>query len=231
MTRHDEHVDLVGLVGSQLSNAEVAAAHAHLQDCDECRQELTEVVAGHALLSRSATTLAAGAPPRRARAVRAEDPLPSLPRPSARRRARLPVLAAAAAAIALVAVLVGVFGPSDEERTTPPLAQERSATLEPVEGDGSGTVSMTSRPGEPEHMVIKTSGLPVPETGQFYYAWLLDPATNKMLPLGQVWPDGSTSFDLDASLIAAYSAIDVSLEEDDGDPEHSPVSVLRATYA
>ncbi len=230
MTRHDEHVDLVGLVGSQLSNAEVAAAHAHLQDCNECRQELSEVVAGHALLSRSAATLTAGPAPRRARTTPVEEPLPPMQRPSRAHRARKPVVAALAA-VALVAVFFGVSNALDQDQPAPPQAQERSATLEPVEGDGAGTVSMTSRPGEPEHMVIKTSGLPVPETGQFYYAWLLDPATNKMLPLGQVWPDGSTSFDLDAALIAAYSAIDVSLEEDDGDPEHSPVSVLRATYA
>ena len=138
---------------------------------------------------------------------------------------------AAAAALALLAVLVGVFGPSGDERPDPPVAQERSATLEPVEGDGAGTVSMTSSPGRPAHMVIETSGLPALADGQFYYAWLLDPATNKMLPLGQVWPDGSTSFDIDEALIGSYSAIDVSLEDDDGDPQHSPISVLRATYA
>jgi len=32
-------------------------------------------------------------------------------------------------------------------------------------------------------------------------------------------------------LVASYSAIDVSLEADDGNPGHSVTSVLRATYA
>ena len=62
-------------------------------------------------------------------------------------------------------------------------------------------------------------------------AWLLDPTTNKMLPLGQVGPSGTASFEVSDHLLAAYSAVDVSLEEDDGDPQHSPTSVLRATYA
>ena len=52
-----------------------------------------------------------------------------------------------------------------------------------------------------------------------------------MLPLGQVGPNGSASFDLDNALLDSYSAIDVSLEDDDGDPGHSVTSVLRGSYA
>lgn len=231
MSTSDEHVDLVGLVGCDLSNSDVALARTHLQTCAGCRDELADVVAGHALLTRSAATLSADAAPRRIRTLRSEDTLPPLQRPSGLRRARVPVLAAAAA-LALVAVLVGVFGPSgDDEPAAPTASVERSATFEPIEGDGTGTVSMTSAKGRPAHMVIEASGLPSLKSGEFYYAWLLDPVTNKMLPLGQVWPDGSSTFDIDDALIGSYSAIDVSLEQDDGDPQHSPTSVLRATYA
>jgi anti-sigma-K factor RskA len=80
-------------------------------------------------------------------------------------------------------------------------------------------------------MTINTHDLPATHDGQFYYAWLLDPTTNKMLPLGQVGPSGTASFEVSDHLLAAYSAVDVSLEDDDGDPQHSPTSVLRATYA
>ena len=52
----------------------------------------------------------------------------------------------------------------------------------------------------------------------------------KMLPLGQVTPGRVATFEIPESLVAAYSAIDVSLEADDGDPGHSVTSVLRATY-
>jgi hypothetical protein len=80
-------------------------------------------------------------------------------------------------------------------------------------------------------MTISTHDLPAARDGQFYYAWLLDPTTNKMLPLGQVGPSGTASFEVSDRLLAAYAAVDVSLEDDDGDPQHSPTSVLRASYA
>ncbi|MET1007427.1 MAG: hypothetical protein ABWX96_17890 [Propionibacteriaceae bacterium] len=44
-------------------------------------------------------------------------------------------------------------------------------------------------------------------------------------------PNGTASFEVSATLLTAYSAVDVSLEDDDGNPQHSPTSVLRATYA
>lgn len=229
MSTSDEHADLAGLVGHELANAEVAVVRDHLERCDQCRDELVDVVCGHSLLSRSAATLSAGPAPRRARTPEPEAALPPLQLP-ARHRPRLTLLAAAAA-LAVAAVLTGVFWPSGDDEAPSPPAAVRSATLEPVEGDGSGTVSMRSQPGGPAQMVIETSGLPDPDQGEFYYAWLLDPETNKMLPLGQVRPDGSSTFDVDDSLIGSYSAIDVSLEQDDGDPQHSPISVLRASYA
>ena len=99
-----------------------------------------------------------------------------------------------------------------------------------MEGSGSGTVSMTET-GTVAVMRIVTQDLRPLEPGKFYYAWLLDPVTNKMLPLGQVGPDGTVSFEVSPILLASYSAIDVSLESDDGDPGHSPRSVLRAVYA
>ena len=80
-------------------------------------------------------------------------------------------------------------------------------------------------------MRMTPTALPTAPRGEFYYAWLFDPRTNKMLPLGQVTPGRVATFEIPESLVAAYSAIDVSLEADDGDPAHSVTSVLRATYA
>jgi hypothetical protein len=48
---------------------------------------------------------------------------------------------------------------------------------------------------------------------------------------GQVTPGRPASFEVSESLVTAYSAIDISLESDDGDPGHSVTSVLRASYA
>jgi hypothetical protein len=52
-----------------------------------------------------------------------------------------------------------------------------------------------------------------------------------MLPLGVVAVDAASTFEVENALVDRYSAIDISLQADDGNPVHSPVSVLRATYA
>jgi hypothetical protein len=136
--------------------------------------------------------------------------------------------------VALVAVGAGVgIGALQVARgadSTPPPAAQRTATLEPVEGSATGTVSMGTAHAI-TRMRLATKSLPNAPRGDFYYAWLFDPRTNKMLPLGQVTPGRVATFEIPESLVAAYSAIDVSLEADDGDPAHSVTSVLRATYA
>lgn len=106
-----------------------------------------------------------------------------------------------------------------------------SAALSPVDGSGPQTadVEMYDAADGRTRMEIRAADLPAAGTGEFYYAWLLDPGTQKMLPLGQLGPGGA-SFDVPASTVASYSAIDVSLEADDGDPAHSVTSVLRGTY-
>ncbi len=79
-------------------------------------------------------------------------------------------------------------------------------------------------------MTVVVHDLPPAASGEFYYAWLLDPATNKMLALGLVDAEHGATFDVDDALVAAYSSVDVSLEDDDGDPGHSVTSVLRGSY-
>ena len=44
-------------------------------------------------------------------------------------------------------------------------------------------------------------------------------------------PSGVASFEVPGSLLLRYAAVDVSLEDDDGDPGHSVTSVLRGSYA
>ena len=94
---------------------------------------------------------------------------------------------------------------------------------------GDGSVRMREHDGT-TRMTVSVHDLPRAQVGQFYYAWLLDPASNKMLALGLVDADAGATFDVDDALVASYSAVDVSLEADDGDPAHSVTSVLRGTY-
>jgi hypothetical protein len=180
------------------------------------------------MLSRSARTLTARTP--------APEDVPALPpRPPLRRRQRRALglpralgLAAAAAAVVAIAGVATVVtrGPEEPAGRQPQV----SAPLDPVDGAGGGRVQMTTGPAGSTEMTITTHDLPRAHRGHFYEAWLLDPATRKMLPLGQLGPSGRASFEIDDRLLERYSAVDVSLEADDGDPQHSVTSVLRASY-
>ena len=224
------HPDLFALLRGELTNAEATAAGAHVAECDECRSELPELAVGNAVLSRAVRTTAG---PRGT-----ADPLPAVPplppmtghRDHPRRRTLLVAAAAVVAGVALGAVGVTLVGGSSDDDTPAPPAYA-SVPLDAIEGSASGEVRMVEEARRQTRMTIDAPDLPNAGKGHFYYAWLLDPETNKMLPLGQVGPNGSASFDLDNSLLDSYSAVDVSLEDDDGDPGHSVTSVLRGSYA
>jgi hypothetical protein len=94
----------------------------------------------------------------------------------------------------------------------------------PTQAAGAVTVRAL---GETREMLITTKRLPKLLPDQFYEVWLLQPATNKMLPVGVLPPSGSGSFELAAVVMSQFSAIDVSLQANNGDPAHSSRSVLR----
>lgn len=215
-----EHLDLFGLLHGELDNTETIAAGDHLATCTTCQEELADAVVGHSLLTRASRTLG----------PTDEAPVPpplTRPLPPVRRRGR--VLLAAAAAVVLAAAVTGAVWWRDADTRTP--ARGVEAALSPLSAteSGDGRVRMVEDDGH-TRMTVAVRDLPAATSGEFYYAWLLDPSTNKMLALGLVDPDRGVTFDLDDALIASYSAIDVSLETDDGDPAHSDTSVLRGTY-
>ena len=231
MTTPPTHADLLGLLRGELSNAEVLDAADHLDQCESCRYDLTLTATGHALVTSSARTLG---PLLEADDQEALPPVPDVARLGRQRRRAWVAKGLAAAAVATVVWSGGYLlgGRADQEpAATPTPAPTRTAVLTPVEGSGSGTVTMSDEDTATAVMRIETDDLRPAQPGQFYYAWLLDPVTNKMLPLGQVGPGGTASFEVSQALLSAYSAVDVSLEIDDGDPGHSPRSVLRAVYA
>jgi hypothetical protein len=223
-----EHPDLVGLLRGELANAQVTGVADHLDTCTECRDELSQVAIGHALLSGASRTLSDRTPH-----LPLAQPAPldrDLFRREKQARWQRPALMLAAAAV-LVAGTAGIATQLARPEPAPPVAgPTRTVELLPVEGNGRGQVQMADASGDAVEMTIDTEDLPTLPDGEFYYAWLLDPETNKMLPLGQIGPGGTATFELPVDLISKYSAIDVSLEYDDGDPEHSITSVLRAEY-
>jgi hypothetical protein len=108
-------------------------------------------------------------------------------------------------------------------------------TLQPVSAaTASGEVTMADEPASEAvprtRMQITTSGLAPAGPGRFYYAWLFDPQTNKMLPLGLGSAGSANQFEVSDEIVARYHAVDISLQVDNGDPRHSATSVLRATY-
>ena len=218
--RYDHVVDdLPGLLRSELDRAELVTVVAHLRACDTCRHELVEVGAAHAALAAVHLNAPAAATP------------PSCAEPARTRRPSRPWLAAAAGVVLLAggATLTVALSRSSGP---PPARRVALAAVGPARTDHptpSGTVTMS-----PEHtaqrMLVTPAGLPQPPAGHFYEVWLLQPVTGKMLPIGVLQPATRNSYVVDDTLVDGYSAIDISLQRDDGDPAHSDTSLLRASY-
>jgi Anti-sigma-K factor rskA len=238
MNSKTEHPDLLGLLRGELTNAHVSVIADHLATCTECRDELSQVAVGHALLTGAGRTLTTSSP---------VVPVPETTpldvrhlRQTNRKRWTRPALMLAAAAVlvggtaGVTANLTGpdtknppIASPAEPSKTVQPA---KTAVLQPIDSRATGQVLMADERDDLVEMTIATKGLPTLPKGQFYYVWLLKPETNKMLPVGVIDPDGKTTFTLPVKFISKYSAIDVSLEHDDGDPQHSITSVLRAEY-
>lgn len=214
-----------------------SATTRHLHECDDCRRELIDhVAAGVALrhLAMVETTLPAVRP--MTRDHDAED-LPQLQIPTQATPAH-PVSESAAdrrgvgrrvwALVAAVALLVGGLGWWAGQARS---GAEQQIVLQAVPGaqiSGTGTVTMHSSPGTAQ-MDIDLVGLPPTDTRHYYYAWLLDPTSNKMLPLGVVTAGHTSTFSLDPRLAGRYTTVDISLQADNGDPTHSQESLLRGS--
>ena len=240
-TDHDAITDqLVDLLRGELGRRAAGEVVGHLRACDPCRLVLVDTAQVHGSLEAARRLLhpvpdddaAHPAAPRAAlpaaSQAASQPPTPQLPPLRLPRRRRLALASAAVVTAAAVTTGVIVVQQRADEPATPP-ASVASVELRPLTGAGAGRVTM-SAPGTETDMTISTQGLPAAGDGRFYYAWLLDPATQKMLPLGLVGVGTETHFDVPTTLVQRYHAVDISLQEDDGDPAHSATSVLRATY-
>lgn len=131
-------------------------------------------------------------------------------------RKRFAVFTAVAAAVLLVAIPIALaVGGSSPEFT---------AELAALGGfDGEGRAELTDRTLE-----VDLEGLTAPD-GSFYELWLLDLTGGELQDLrslGRVSADGSFVIPADVDL-DQFSVVDVSIEPDDGNPDHSGDSVLR----
>ncbi len=242
--------DLVGLLAGEVGRDDTIGMGRHLRACRSCSGELIDLVVAHGALTSAARadrelvapsgrpdddhpTTSAVVPlaPGLERRERALSPL-TLPsvheeaqRTSRRRRRLVVVLASAAAVIVLGLGAVGVLT-HHHPSTQPVVAQ---ASLHPLQAPSAATGLVTVlAEGTTRHMIVRTRDLAGLSSQKFYEVWLLDPATQKMLAVGVLPPSGNGDYEVTAGLMAGYSAVDVSLQSDDGNPAHSQTSVLRA---
>ncbi len=249
--------DLLCLLRGELGREQTRQLAEHLRECESCRLALVDVAEIHGTLAaagrllgritvepresagaatRSAVSSAPGGWPSPDDLAQPAEKLPPLRVPH--RRRAIPRLAAGIAAGVLVVAGLGIGSfvqasrdkpPVAAVRTQPTVSPARTVVLTPVTGAAVGRVSMQT-PGAQTEMTISTKGLPAAGNGRFYYAWLLDPQTQKMLPLGVVSASSAMHFEVPTGLVKRYHAVDISLQADNGNPGHSATSVLRAQY-
>jgi Anti-sigma-K factor rskA len=103
------------------------------------------------------------------------------------------------------------------------------APLRPIQAPdhAAGGIEVTAA-GDTRQLDVHTSGLPDPPPDHYYEVWVFNPATLKMLPMGILGPSGQGQYQIAAPIMAGYNAVDISLQTNNGDPNHSNTSVLRA---
>jgi hypothetical protein len=247
---HD-HVDLLGLIAGELGRDDTISAARHVPSCPHCTEELTDLAIAHGALTAASAALSRldQAPSDRPNsAARLADllghdvsqaALPPLEVDTTEatvhmgRPKRLAVVVAGVAA--MVAALVGagigvgtVIARPGNLASGPLVA---SAALRPIDAPASATGSIKAvAVGNTRKLTVETKHLKAPSGEHFYEVWMLNTATLKMLPVGVLPPSGTGTYSMGASIMAGYSAVDISLQTNNGNPAHSSTSVLRATF-
>ncbi|SDJ44877.1 anti-sigma factor [Streptomyces indicus] len=103
----------------------------------------------------------------------------------------------------------------------------RESPLAPLAvADARGTARLDSTPGGGRTLRIDVSGLP--RSQGYFEVWLMDSSHQKLIAVGVLGPEGSTTLPLPPGVdLADYPVIDVSDQPYDGDPAHSGRSVVR----
>jgi len=222
--------ELFALLAGELGRDETLGVVAHLRECGDCTSELISVAVAFGSL-RAARRAEDSLRPRGGDADQVEAgprawPVEQPPlefSPGRRQR----VLSLVAASVIVVAAAVGA-GFVMSRHTAPSVSAV--ATLHrmdaPVVATGEATVRTL---GLTRQMDVVTKGLPPAPVNHYYEVWLLQPTTNKMLPVGVLSPTGESTYAVASSIMAQYSAVDISLQANDGTTAHSPVSVLRGS--
>ncbi|SPE99675.1 anti-sigma factor [Streptomyces sp. MA5143a] len=140
---------------------------------------------------------------------------------------RRPALLVAAASLAVGALLGGAVTAWRLD-DGPPTAEAGSANrLAPLAVPrAAGTVRLVRGPEAGREVTVTVTGLPRPDG--YYEVWLMDRTHTRLVALGVLGPDGTATLPLPARIdLGRYSLLDISAQEDNGDPAHSGTSVVR----
>jgi hypothetical protein len=229
--------DLIDLLAGASDPATARRLVAHLRSCPRCVDQLISAVFAVCALRTSALVdhdethpIHGSGAGSQAAAGGARSEASQVDATGAPRRWRRHLGAVAASVVLLVAgLLIGsrvASGPAPA--SGPAIVDVQLTPLEaPPSAGGQVTVEAT---GDTRQLLVRTTALPAPPTNHFYEVWLLDPKTLKMLSMGVLGPSGEGEYAVTAPIMAGYAAVDVSLQANDGDPAHSSISVLRASY-
>lgn len=147
-------------------------------------------------------------------------------RPSAARQRRTVRLGGLVAIGAAAAVAIGVVVRDDEGGLGDPTA--RAAIASKTDPSVAGEALLYD-----DRVVVSLANVPVAPAGHHYEVWVLPEGSDEMVSLGTFDPDEATDVQLELELPAqgSYAAVDVSVEEDDGPPEHGPTSLGTGYFA
>jgi anti-sigma-K factor RskA len=244
MTNETQHDKLRKLLGAYALNAldpgERAAVESHLAGCRDCRNEVAahqetlrplapSAPAPDGAWQRIEAEIQSERPP--SEAARAESGGASATRIARARSYRWVGGATAAAAAVAAAVALTLVVSSDEGLGTP------TVQAQVVAASGAGTVLGQVRLFDPNRpsgrIVLDLSDIPASPAGHHYRVWVLrcDDA-GAMEAIGSFSPDADTAqLELPLPGPGDYTALDISVQEDGGPPEHSGISIASATLS
>jgi anti-sigma factor RsiW len=225
-THYDE--ELFAFLSGELGHAQMHDVAVHLRECNECSGELISVAVAVGAL-RSAHRVENSL---RASTIEVESPVSTIfdassEQPPLRLSTRRPTTLVrwAAAAVLIVGLVTGISFAFGRSPISPVSATAVLHHLDsPLSARGEATVRTSH---DTQLMDVETSGLPGAPANHYYEVWLLQPVTNKMLPVGLLSPSGRGSYAVASAVMSQYSSVDISLQDNDGNPAHSKVSVLR----
>ena len=242
--------DLGGLLAGEVGRDDTIGMGRHLRACRSCTGELIDLVVAHGALTSAARadrelvapsgcpdddrTTTGAVVPLAPEFERREPALPPLILPSVHDEAQRTSGRRRRLCRAGVGRRRDRAGSARRRRRvdSPPTLDatgRRAGFVAATPGPRAATGSVTVlAEGTTRHMIVRTRDLTGLSSQKFYEVWLLDPATQKMLAVGVLSPSGNGDYEVTAGLMAGYSAVDVSLQSDDGNPAHSQTSVLRA---